>query len=673
MAILPPSKVKQLRDFLALPSGFLRKNGNNLESTNDVASASAVSQTFTEHESAIGAAQGTATQALGIANAAAPLSTLNAQIQAEEIARNAAIKKAIDDLIGGAPGAIDTFLEVAARFTSDEDVLTSLVNTVASRLTQAQADVLYRRLDAYIPATALADGSVSDAEFKYLKGATSPFQAQLNSVRTDLNNVSPALSIINRADFAYVVVDVANKIALGVRVDGTVDIGSLLDVGAKITANTALTAANKADILALKSVIDTGARSNLAWAIVDQTGQIALGVGTDGSVQIGATTDAGSAVAAAAALSSVVTTNWTTRSGIAWGVADGSGNLPLAIDTAGNVLVSGKNITAQAAQVIANSVSLALNQLALYGQRNISWWGDSITRGAGTGIAAPQQLATLLGYQSWNTQNPQPENSNLTLPYVYNGGYGSSTSREIIARQGGLNFVVTLQGDTIPASGAVAVTSVLPDVAHTANELSVIGVLNGVTGTLSAAAATISGVTSTTYTFTRLTAGAAVKCYKNSLFHSDERGRDGSGAFYAYQNTRDNDINIFWVGVNDPDKSLVVPAIQAGVRHLKAALPRFIVMGYLSAGGGSEGVGTAPYNTREAIDNQLRDLYPNNFLDIRRILVESYDPNNAQDVIDHNNDTVPTSLRSDIIHLNGAGKAIVAQAVYNFLVQKGWV
>ncbi len=50
---------------------------------------------------------------------------------------------------------------------------------------------------------------------------------------------------------------------------------------------------------------------------------------------------------------------------------------------------------------------------------------------------------------------------------------------------------------------------------------------------------------------------------------------------------------------------------------------------------------------------------------MRPLLVAAYAKDIDQDVIDHENDVVPASLRSDKLHLNTAGYKIVAQAVYD--------
>ena len=59
----------------------------------------------------------------------------------------------------------------------------------------------------------------------------------------------------------------------------------------------------------------------------------------------------------------------------------------------------------------------------------------------------------------------------------------------------------------------------------------------------------------------------------------------------------------------------------------------------------------------------LSVTYGSRFLDLRSLLVNSYDPLSAQDESNFALDIVPASLRSDALHLNTAGYALMAAAV----------
>lgn len=76
-----------------------------------------------------------------------------------------------------------------------------------------------------------------------------------------------------------------------------------------------------------------------------------------------------------------------------------------------------------------------------------------------------------------------------------------------------------------------------------------------------------------------------------------------------------------------------------------------------------EAVGGAGYNLIISLNNQLATIYGSKYLDVRSILVAAYNPSIPQDVTDHTNDIPPSSLRSDNIHLNTAGYALVASSI----------
>lgn len=97
---------------------------------------------------------------------------------------------------------------------------------------------------------------------------------------------------------------------------------------------------------------------------------------------------------------------------------------------------------------------------------------------------------------------------------------------------------------------------------------------------------------------------------------------------------------------------------------------KFIVLSILNAE--NEGIGTAAYNTIALLNADLAQAYPNNYIDIRKILVNAYDPASPQDVLDYNNDTPPASLRNDNDHLNDAGYRIVAQKAAAFIAARSW-
>ena len=130
---------------------------------------------------------------------------------------------------------------------------------------------------------------------------------------------------------------------------------------------------------------------------------------------------------------------------------------------------------------------------------------------------------------------------------------------------------------------------------------------------------------------------------------------------------------IIWAGRNNYSDPTTV---KADVAAMVAALghENYIILGVLNGSyGGYEIPGGDGYIQITQLNSDLATLYGSHFIDIRAYLVSQYDSGQAQDVIDHTNDTPPTSLRSDAIHLNTAGYLKVAQKIYDniYLLQSG--
>jgi len=104
------------------------------------------------------------------------------------------------------------------------------------------------------------------------------------------------------------------------------------------------------------------------------------------------------------------------------------------------------------------------------------------------------------------------------------------------------------------------------------------------------------------------------------------------------------------------------------------ANPKFLILATLNNTIDSSwySPGGANYLKIKALDLYLKNKYPNNFLmigsqDLREYLVSQYNPSIPQDVTNHNNDTIPSSLMADTVHLNDAGYQLVANRIADFL------
>lgn len=268
---------------------------------------------------------------------------------------------------------------------------------------------------------------------------------------------------------------------------------------------------------------------------------------------------------------------------------------------------------------------------------SVAAWGDSLTSGVGSsaGFSYPEQLAVLLGRT------------------VYNGGVSGQTSDQIAARQGGAPALLTLPGDTLPADVTTVIVqdqSTFP-VSPDQPPAPITGTLAGVHGTLD-----VQRSSPPHLTFTRDSAGSAVSVPPQTAFLPDTFGRE-------------TQINVFWLGDNNAsDPNRVAADTASSVNFLTTQ--RFIVLSLLNDR--SEPAGSDPYKVKMQINAGFAGSYPDNYLDIRRILVESYDPASPQDVMDHNNDTPPSSLRNDDVHLNDKGYGIVAREIAAFIRAKNW-
>jgi len=131
-------------------------------------------------------------------------------------------------------------------------------------------------------------------------------------------------------------------------------------------------------------------------------------------------------------------------------------------------------------------------------------------------------------------------------------------------------------------------------------------------------------------------------------------------------------VTVLWAGRNNFMAGATVKAdIARMVAHIKPN-NRFVVMSLLNANTADESKGGTRYNALIQLNKDLAALYPDNYLDIRTVIVQSYDPSNVKDREHFSRDVPPASLLRDHIHLNGTGQTIVARAVHDFILRKGW-
>lgn len=272
----------------------------------------------------------------------------------------------------------------------------------------------------------------------------------------------------------------------------------------------------------------------------------------------------------------------------------------------------------------------------------IAAFGDSMTNGfLGGGPTYPIALASALGVE------------------VQNFGIPSQTSHEIALRQGGLHLSLTVAGDSIPASGSVAVTAYAPTGTWRSGfAWSFPGTLAGIDGTLTKAS-------DNTWSFTRTTAGTATTCPPGTLFVP------------ATEKPYDSWIQIIWAGRNNVSNAAIVQAdIDSMVANLAPLNKKFLILSVCN--GQNEPAGSAGYNNVAAVNTSLQSAYPDNYVDLRAWLISSGlaaagITATAADNTAIAEDRIPPSLMVDNLHFTGTGYTIVGTYLATVIRAKGYI
>ena len=238
---------------------------------------------------------------------------------------------------------------------------------------------------------------------------------------------------------------------------------------------------------------------------------------------------------------------------------------------------------------------------------------------------------------------------------IYVGALSGKKSGQIARLQGGIAPMLTIADNIIPASGSVVVTV---DVPFLNNYLQISGQLYGVRGVLSAV--------DNVHYFTRSQAGIAVEIDVITPFVQSITDTD-----HAFRTA------VIWAGNNDFEPAYrpeVDSNVQRMVDYLRPQDKHFIVIGMAIADYPERHKGTPYYADTMALHKKWRERWPDNFIDITPILQRHYDPNNPTDVQNVIDGCTPSSLRqpNDKVHLGDPGQTIVAHAVRDHIIQRGW-
>ncbi len=368
-------------------------------------------------------------------------------------------------------------------------------------------------------------------------------------------------------------------------------------------------------------------RNGYSWALADEVGNIAFGV------------DRGGRLVVNGSVFPIQKYPSLSRSGYSWAVVDEADRVGFGVDCFGRFVVEGRLLSDLLSE--ATGADLAnLVQKENEGLSSIVCWGDSMTEGVSPSTPYPSILASLSGRT------------------VYNRGIGGQKSHHIASRNGGTPILLTVTGNQIPASGSVVVTAQSASPLSWRGSQAVGGSLGGVRGNL--VRMYNADLSIDTLHFSRESSGSAVNIDPMTPFFIDKVDADD-----------DYRINVIWIGRNNLNEVDRVMSDYANmIAEMQAKRKKFLVLAPPNAAG--EVVGNANYGYCIQIRDLLREKYPNNFIDIRRRIVESYNPGIPQDVVDRNNDIPPSSLRIDTIHYTTAGNTIVAQQVLNEINNRGW-
>lgn len=282
---------------------------------------------------------------------------------------------------------------------------------------------------------------------------------------------------------------------------------------------------------------------------------------------------------------------------------------------------------------------------------DIVCYGDSMTAGAGSAIPYTKVLQDLLAAQGSNAN-------------VYNAGVGGESSPGITARQGGTPFIVRVVEGLIPADrtgvkvtfDTLYGTTIRPLMqGHGSPGYGFVGDLNGIKGTISLVrpnGSSSSWDDANYYLFTRNIAGSEVVANRPSPFYLD------------FAKAHLGDIHIIWIGQNGPSTDRAISDAKAMIEHMNTLSKRYLVISKPTASTTDDAAFFAAFGER--------------FVPIKRYLIEfglqdaNINPTD-QDLADIAANNIPSSLRSDAVHWNAAGYAILGQQIFKKLNQLGWI
>ncbi|MBY5821499.1 SGNH/GDSL hydrolase family protein [Rhizobium leguminosarum] len=138
----------------------------------------------------------------------------------------------------------------------------------------------------------------------------------------------------------------------------------------------------------------------------------------------------------------------------------------------------------------------------------------------------------------------------------------------------------------------------------------------------------------------------------------------------ADQNNFDR-AHVFFCGTNGPDAGhTVLGDIQAAVAAMPAGTKFLVLPSFNSS---NEPVGSAGYINKMANNAAVAAAFPDNWLDIRSMIIALQAPGQPyQDGTAYADDVISAALRADGLHLNALGVSLYAGFIGDWIIAEGW-
>jgi len=252
---------------------------------------------------------------------------------------------------------------------------------------------------------------------------------------------------------------------------------------------------------------------------------------------------------------------------------------------------------------------------------------------------------------------------NLDVRSVKNYGIEGMTSTQIASKFGAKPPLLTLTEGLIPAEGDANINSTeFSNLSSKSNygKLKYTGTLAGIQGTLSVSWNPTEPEKAGVTAFKRDSPGKVLPVGNAIPFIID-------------QEKWKRNVIVIWSGRNDILSQFSNETIIANIDFMVKSIganEKFVVLGVTDAS--FEPPDSQGYQQILSLNKNLSDKYSGHWIDIRNVLVKSYNSSLSLDVEAFNTGKIAPSLLIDGLHLNDSCNKIVSEAVYDFIKGKNW-